>query len=86
MWKSVLLPVVGLTMNFFDLRKHSIKDTGGRSRKKQEDPRRAYMKRLIAVGQAKEVCRGHSVLDFVLSDYYMYVLLLYLTGNKHFYS
>ena len=44
-----------------DLRKHIIKDTGGRSCKKHEGPRRACMKRLMTVDEVKEVCRDRSV-------------------------
>ena len=52
-----------------DLRKYSIKDTGGRSRKKHEDPRRACMKKLMTVDEAKVIYRDRSVWRSVLSDY-----------------
>ena len=55
-----------------DLRKHSIKYGGERSRKKREDPPEgmyACLKRLMTMDEATEVCRDRSVWRSVLSDY-----------------
>ena len=49
--------------------KDSIKDTGGRSRKKHEDPPEACMKRFMTVDETKEVCRDRSVWRSVLFEY-----------------
>ena len=46
---------IGVT--WVDFRKHSIKDTGERSRKNYEDPTDLCLKRLIIMDKAKEVCR-----------------------------
>ena len=52
-----------------DLRKHSFKDTGVRSRKKHEDPPDGMYEEVDDSGRGKEVCRDRSVWRSVLSDY-----------------
>ena len=49
-----------------DLRKHSIRDTGERSRKNYEDPPEGS---LITVDEAKDVCKDYSVWRSFLSYY-----------------
>ena len=54
-----------------DLRKYSIKDTGGKSRKKYKDPPEGMYecKRLMTVAEANDVYRDRCVWRSVLSDY-----------------
>ena len=46
---------------------NSIKDTGGRSRKKHEEPRKACIKRFMTMDEAKGVCIDRSVWRSVLT-------------------